>query len=234
MNPTRVVGRRCIAYILDGLIVSIVAGTILWFFDHDWYRVQAEAQSASTVTLDPAEQTAYSGLLLLFWIVEVMILEGMLGWTPGKLIMQLRVVKPDGTPPGPFRAFVRYVLWIVDWFPYCVPAVGLGLALSTDSHRRVGDMVANTYVIDAIYFGRVILHTGTGVEAGPERVRPEDLGLTSVELDQITRMRRTKEPTFDRNLDTYVVWNDKQQRMLRFDKASKTWVPLEHPNAPQI
>jgi uncharacterized RDD family membrane protein YckC len=219
-NPTRVAGRRCVAFILDGFFFSLISGTILWFFDNDWYQTQG-----SETTLDPLQSSAYTMIILGLWAIEVLVLEGLYGWTLGKLVMQLRVVRHDGQPPGPLRAFLRYLLWIVDGFPYCLPIVGFALIVSTESHRRVGDLVAGTYVIDSVYAGRMIVHGPTGIVVGEKTVKLEDLGLSSADVKMAARLK-SKDPVFDSNLDTYVVWNEKQQRYLMFDKASKTWGPI--------
>lgn len=221
-NPTNVVSRRVFAYLIDGFAVFIVSAIVLWFFDNDWYKTGSQEE----VTISPTENVTLSAVIVLFWIVQVMILEGLFGWTLGKLVMQLRVVRPMGQPPGPLRALVRYLAWIVDAFPYCLPLLGFGLILGTNTHRRVGDMLADTYVIDVVYFGRPILHDGDSLRAGAQSLRPEDLGVTREEL-QAAIAARPKDPVYDKSLDTYVVWNKKQERMLRFDKATQTWVPLE-------
>jgi hypothetical protein len=45
---------------------------------------------------------------------------------------------------------VRWLLWIVDGFPYVIPnLVGFITALTSARNQRVGDMVAGTFVIDA-------------------------------------------------------------------------------------
>jgi uncharacterized RDD family membrane protein YckC len=219
--PTNVVGRRVAAYIFDGISLYVLAGIVLYLIDPDWYR-----SSSDEVTLSPTANLTLSGLLVLFWIVQVMVLEGLYGWTIGKLIMQIRVVRPLGDPPGPLRALVRYLAWIVDAVPYCLPLLGFALILGTKTHRRVGDMLADTYVIDVVYFGRPMIFDGESVVAGSQSLRPEDLGVTREEL-KAAIAARPKDPVYDKNLDTYVVWNKKQERMLRFDKATETWVPLE-------
>jgi uncharacterized RDD family membrane protein YckC len=219
--PTNVVGRRVGAYIFDGVLSYVLAGIVLSLIDRDWYRTTGDE-----VSISPTANVTLSVLLVLFWIVQVMILEGLYGWTLGKLIMQIRVVRPLGEPPGPLRALVRYVAWIVDAFPYCLPLLGFGLILGTKTHRRVGDMLADTYVIDVVYFGRPMLFDGESVQAGAQSLRPEDLGVTREEL-KAAIASRPKDPIYDKSLDTYVVWNKKRERMLRFDKGTQTWVPLE-------
>jgi uncharacterized RDD family membrane protein YckC len=226
LNPTDVVGRRVAAFVADVFILATLSSTLLWFFDNDWYQAPE-----GEVALSPTDAVAFYVLSTLIWVVYVLILEGLYGFTLGKLALQLRVVKVTGEPPGPLRALVRHLAWIVDSAPYCAPLLGFGLVVATNSHRRVGDLVAGTYVVDAPYFGRVIRHTPDGIRVGPKTVRPEDVGLSRTEFQQAVGLR-PKEPVYDRTLDTYVVWNTKQDRLMAFDKKSNTWVPVQ-PQQPQ-
>lgn len=223
-DPTNVVGRRVAAYLIDGLAMYVVAAAIVWLLGEDLLRVESDGQ----VSVNPVTNLTLSALLAFFLLLQVLVLEGLYGYTLGKLAMQVRVVRPMGDPPGPLRAFVRYIAWIIDGFPWCLPLLGFGLALGTNSHRRVGDILADTYVVDAVYAGRAILNSGGRMQAGPHSLRPEDLGVSREEL-QAALAARPKDPVYDKNLDTYVVWNKKQERMLRFDKPTQTWVPLEQP-----
>jgi len=79
----------------------------------------------------------------LAFIVDVAV-QGRTGRTPGKRLMGLCCVEEDsGEPPGRTRAFIRWVLWLVD---------GLGgavVAFFSRGHRRLGDMAAHTVIVDA-------------------------------------------------------------------------------------
>jgi uncharacterized RDD family membrane protein YckC len=89
-------------------------------------------------------------IVLVFWV-----LQGLTGLTPGKALFGIRTVNERGERPGILRAFLRWLLWIVDAFPYCcvVPLVG-GIAMfASTGHRRVGDMVAKTYVVSKQHMG---------------------------------------------------------------------------------
>jgi uncharacterized RDD family membrane protein YckC len=220
MNPTRVVGRRVVAYVIDIFASFVVIGTIYWFFDHDWYE-----SSSGDITLDPTDTASVYLLVFLFFVVQVALFEGLYGFSFGKLVMQLRVVKSDGHPPGPLRAIVRNLLWIVDG-GICGPIVAFLVAVSNSSHKRIGDFVAGTYVIDAVYYGRRIEHRGEGPQVGARTIRPEDLGVSRSELQQFVALR-PKDPTYDKRYDTYVMWNEKQNRLLKFDKKTESWVPAE-------
>jgi len=68
------------------------------------------------------------------------------GATLGKRLVGLRVIGPDGRPPGPGRSALRAALAVVG-----VALLGAGplLALFTRSGRALHDWVAGTWVVDA-------------------------------------------------------------------------------------
>lgn len=153
-KPTQVVGRRVAAFIIDGLLVSVVLG-IAWY--------------ALTTNVDPfncvgggikinghCREFGSSGNRSIWYVLDALVtigifwvLQGLTGKTPGKAMMGIRVVNAEGQPPGIGRAALRWVLWIVDAFPYFIPYLtGFVTAVSTERNQRVGDMVASTYVVD--------------------------------------------------------------------------------------
>lgn len=90
------------------------------------------------------------------YFAAFVILQGVTGWSPGKLVTGLRVVKEDGTRAGVGRSLVRTVLWVVDAAPWFLPLVGFITGLTTTGHRRVGDMVAKTYVVRRSSLGQPV------------------------------------------------------------------------------
>lgn len=98
---------------------------------------------------DGGDATAIILLPVLYWFLINVVMQGLTGSTPGKAIFGLKTVRRDtGQICGMGKAFVRSILWVVDAFPYCFPLVGLITGLSTDGHKRVGDMAAGTAVVD--------------------------------------------------------------------------------------
>jgi len=88
-------------------------------------------------------------LCLVFLVVMFLyfvLFEGLVGATPGKRVLGLRVVRADGTTAGLTRAFLRNVLRVVD----SLPALGVlaAILISTSPERaRFGDRAAETRVI---------------------------------------------------------------------------------------
>jgi hypothetical protein len=94
--------------------------------------------------------------------------------TPGHAILGLKIVDRNGQAPGLGKAFVRYIMWIVDGFPYVIPnLVGFFVATGDkQEHKRLGDRVANTLVVDKSAAGQPI-QTGAAGYAGPPPTSPQ-------------------------------------------------------------
>lgn len=232
VDPTDVVGRRFIAWIVDGFITWIVVSTALVVFG------AGDLFSSSSTTITNGQVAAFLVVYLttlLLWLLIRAVMISQWGWTPGKLMLGLRVVAFDGRPPSSGRAVIRELVndggvWVFGCL-YMIPA--LYLAMSTAGHRQIADMAAQTYVIDAVYKGRLVIQFADKVYAGPESVSREEAArlLAGVDDDSVEvpipppGHPRTK-PFHDRRRDTYVVFNAKQQRWLQFDKRSDSWSPI--------
>ena len=158
-KATKVVGRRVLAYILDSLILGvIVAG--LWFAftssvskaGHTGGIVIGNTRHGFTSSGNRAAWLAISGVLALVLLV---ILPGVRGWSPGKLIAGIRLVNAEGRPPGVLRSLLREILWVVDGLPG-LNLVGFITATVTKANQRVGDLVARTFVVRADVAGAPI------------------------------------------------------------------------------
>ncbi|MEK6320684.1 MAG: RDD family protein [Acidobacteriota bacterium] len=70
------------------------------------------------------------------------------GQTPGKRMMQLRVVREDGRPVRFFEVFVRNLLRLaIDFQPLPSYAIGVVSIIFSARSKRIGDFVAGTVVI---------------------------------------------------------------------------------------
>ena len=184
-NPTAVVGRRIGAFLIDGLIgVTLIFVFALATFtntelgDSFTAELQCEVinefsndlciQAGTTVYVGTENEVAIITLIWLAWVlISTMILPGITGWSPGKLVTGIRVVKADTFEKAGLGAnILRGVLWVVDAFPYVAPIVG-GALLASKDHRRVGDRAANTLVVRADSVGRPPVQTPSAVVAPP-------------------------------------------------------------------
>jgi uncharacterized RDD family membrane protein YckC len=168
-DPTAVVGRRILAYIIDFVILAVLVVVLfanLASSEEQSSAFQAELtcelinnnpdadyvciNADTTVILIETGQFALIGLItLLYGFVTHMLLPAITGFSPGKAMVGLRIVNQETFAKAGFGAnFLRWILWIVDSAPWCFPLVGLITGLSSNGHRRVGDMAAKTVVID--------------------------------------------------------------------------------------
>jgi uncharacterized RDD family membrane protein YckC len=72
------------------------------------------------------------------------------GSSPGQRLLGLRVVDTDAKTPGLAACLVRTSVGVIDAVPFVVPGLlGWLVARNDEFHRRLGDRVAGTTVIDA-------------------------------------------------------------------------------------
>lgn len=254
-DPTRIMGSRIGAYAVDTVLatVLVVAAFLLLdagHFDKTETTSPAAAESFCrevNAASQPGEARACipfgSGYYLLaeseldgavrnvqvgalgFSFLNYVVLSAVAGGTVGKLIFGLRVTTARGQRAGFGRNLVRWVLLIVDtaccWLP------GLLTSFNSKGHRRVGDMVAGTYVVHRSAEGRLLnipghltvrnrqdpyvagALAGTGAGARPS-IGAED-GIAA--------------PVFDPTRNTYVRYDQTSGTWFQWDDGSQSWVP---------
>ncbi|MEA2410672.1 MAG: hypothetical protein QOC77_1233, partial [Thermoleophilaceae bacterium] len=146
-KPTQVVGKRVAAFIIDAL-VSAAISVAAWFALTT--QVSGKCPSGGGgftigdncrgfVVGQSGKQTAWYAIVFAGWLVIYVILPGLKGTSPGKALLGIRLVNAEGRPPGVLRAFLRYILLIVDEFPYILPMLtGFIVALNSERNQRVG------------------------------------------------------------------------------------------------
>ncbi|MBT5581162.1 MAG: RDD family protein, partial [Acidimicrobiaceae bacterium] len=180
-DPTAVMGRRTLAFVIDALIgTALIFVTVLATFtttefastlaaedictQMDFFTDNVCINSGSTVWVGESDDV---GMLMLVWgvyvLVNTLLLPGFTGWSLGKLLMGLRVVKQDTFERAGMGANIgRGVLWVLDAFPWFLPLAGLILGLATPGHRRIGDLAAKTFVVDKSLVGHPTPVRGVG------------------------------------------------------------------------
>jgi uncharacterized RDD family membrane protein YckC len=161
-KPTKVVGRRVAAFIIDGVIVAAINFAIFFALAGDPVKglANGDLQPDSTVygNLELGDKTysVYGSKAALYFLLVFaltigyfVVWQGLKGVTLGKLALGIKVTKDDGSgPPGIGRALARYFLFIADGFPYIIPYLtGFICAMTTKENKRIGDMVASTVVV---------------------------------------------------------------------------------------
>jgi hypothetical protein len=185
-DPTEVLGRRIGAIVIDwAIVIAIFVSLGLAFAEQRDYPSASRAEVAcDRVNEDtdeiciPFEDTAFVwtggevALILLlpiaFNFLADAVLTGITGFSIGKGLVGLRVIRQsDGRLCGIGRAMLRWLLWVADAAPYCLPIVGFAVGVSTKGHRRVGDMAAGTLVVDKADVGVVPVVPGLNAMAPP-------------------------------------------------------------------
>jgi uncharacterized RDD family membrane protein YckC len=190
VTPTRVVGRRVAAFVINAIVIWIVNSIVFFSMaktEEEIVReiaageIQLTDTSYGNVTIGDHEYAIVGGdfwiYMLIVTVIGVlywMILPGLRGWTFGHLLLGIRVVKDDGTcPAGIGKNVVRQLLWIVDDFPYFIPGLtGFIVAMTNDRNKRVGDMAAGTLVVRASAVGQPLEAQPQAAYAAPAAAVP--------------------------------------------------------------
>jgi len=242
-DPTAVFGRRVGAFVIDSLVVLVpgvaIASTQYTSFDTsstgmdgtdfcDEYIEQeggtcfsfGDTAYYSDATFDAASLAPLGFSLLLF-----VVLQGLTGWTVGKVLLGLRTVKEDGSVVGIGKALVRWLLLVIDSLP-CLGLVGLITAGTSTGHRRVGDMAAKTYVVRADRAGTpVVVPGGAAVvpaPAAPYAGAPAGSGWGGAPGPTPTGGGAQ----WDAARGAYIQWDATEGRWLQWDDASQSWSPI--------
>jgi uncharacterized RDD family membrane protein YckC len=163
-DDTRVVLRRCVAWLLDVLSLALVLVVVVWVTG-DIERVpncdtipsgRACFHYNDTALMVNSSALVWFFLSLFVMLALVIVLpQAIAGATAGKTVMGIRVVRRDGTPPGGFRSLIRVIAWVIDGIVLLLP-VALWSVVATPGHRRVGDFAAGTFVVRRRAIGRPV------------------------------------------------------------------------------
>ena len=136
--------RRVGAFLLDALLVGAVFGVFSGLV----------ASLSFVLAPDPTSTLAIEAAVLVLQTLTVaaglayfVYTEGKHGQTLGKRALGLVVVTEDGDPIGYGDALVRNVFRVVDALPAFF-LLGAAVILVTERGQRVGDLVADTIVVE--------------------------------------------------------------------------------------
>jgi uncharacterized RDD family membrane protein YckC len=170
-DPTEVLGRRFVAFLIDALFLAVIAVLVFASLsDHSLRGAPANACSRSLVSdstwcvqLDDRVWTwgsgAFARSLLLVGLaafLDLVVLQSVTGASVGKLCVGLRVVEVRGNEARFLRVLGRWLFLIVDLGCF---VVGFLTTLVTHPHRRVGDLVCGTYVVGVADVGQPVVVT---------------------------------------------------------------------------
>lgn len=235
-DPTRVVGRRIFGGFLEGIIDALLLAGLASLLGISIEQSAALTPVPTNAAEEEAQLAALGVVYLLYFVVTKVVTLSLWGWTPGMLCVGVRCVRWDGRPPNLVLAFWRSAFFSVLQF-LCGGFFLLPMALAmsfTKAHRAVQDLVAGTFVVDNQWFGHMVIVGNDRVSAGPMSVRREEAekvlraeGITEPLGARLPPNAKSGNPFLDKQLDTYVVWNARQNQFLAFDKATGSWEPLD-------
>lgn len=249
-DPTAVFGRRVVASLIDGvLVIGPAVATATAEFEYlpvdalgmdpqvfcDRYIAEQDGFCANTADIDDRVYFSDGSFVssgLVFWglgLLLLVVLQGLTGWTVGKLITGIRTVKEDGTPPGLVKSFLRWLLWVVDGQPCGLPLVGFITGLTTTGHRRVGDMAAKTFVVRASVAGAPVSVPGlTSPPTAPVAAygTPSAWGAAADTGPAAGPAAGATGPQWDPQRGTYIQWDPAQRRWLQWDEATRAWTTI--------
>lgn len=138
-------GQRIVAAIIDGIIVGIAVGVVSGLFMFSGLGMFGGSRMWHMF----ASPWVWAPWM---WLVGLLIpvgyytyLEGTSGQTIGKRIMNIKVVKADGSRCDMSSAFLRSILRFID--SLFIGIVGIIAISTTEKKQRIGDIVANTIVV---------------------------------------------------------------------------------------
>jgi uncharacterized RDD family membrane protein YckC len=160
------VGRRVAAYVIDALISTAVS-IGAWFAGTKSLAVSCDQVINGSAGVNIGGkcrgfiagengQTTFLIIVLVASFILFWALPALTGFSPGKAIVGIRIIRRDGRNPGFGRVFLRGLLYIVDGFPYIIPNLVGFLVANGDKaeHKRIGDRAAGTLVVDKSAAGR--------------------------------------------------------------------------------
>lgn len=132
--PLASVGDRILAYLLDQIILivySIATGVLLFNIDVDQWWV-------------------WSLIIGLPWLFYSLLFEiFMNGQSPGKSVMNIKVIRLNGTPPTIGDYILRWIFRFIDFWIFSGAVALIFIALGGKG-QRLGDVVASTSVVKLI------------------------------------------------------------------------------------
>lgn len=254
-DPTKIMGSRIAAYVIDTLVGLGVVVAVFFAFDAGNFQTRQfsstfDAQRACDFVnqRDVGEQSNglcfvsgtsarvmdsedVSTMQVHLWVAGVafglanyVLLTVVAGGTVGKLIFGLRVVTARGERAGFGRNLVRWLLFIVD--VACCYLPGLLTSFNTKGHRRVGDLVAGTYVVHRSAEGRLLhipghLHVKGRHDYGsfgPAPVAPDPTLGSGGGIDA---------PVFDPSRNAYVRYDPSSGVWFQWDDRTQSWIPAQ-------
>ena len=147
------VSRRGLARVIDLALIVFTTVSLGWLMTFGLDRLSlAEALNlrvAHPTRLVALRVASILALWLVVLILSLLIAQARLGLTPGKWLCGLRTLRTTLRPCGFARSLVREVVLGVDAGNFLCWTPGILSIAFTDHRQRLGDLVADTLVVEA-------------------------------------------------------------------------------------
>lgn len=146
-------GRRGLARLIDLVLIVFSTAGLGWLMTlgFDWLSlVEALNLRVDHPTIPVAARVAsILALWLLVFVFSLLVIQARWGLTPGKWLCGLRTLRTTLKPCGFARSLVREVVLSVDACHFLCWTPGIVCIALTDCRQRLGDLVADTIVVEA-------------------------------------------------------------------------------------
>jgi len=137
---------RFVAYMIDGLVLTVAAGAIVELFVLFVIGSADANEDETSPAIVFAIVLMILALLLIGWLYEALMTSSRRGATLGKQALGLRIIRADGARLSFGRATARYLLkYIIT--PLVPLLIGYLMAAFTNRKRALHDVLADTLVI---------------------------------------------------------------------------------------
>lgn len=140
------IGSRIVAIIIDHIILFIIAVIVSLPFGATAFMLGAMSNPMAAAGA-LAAIAAVVVINIIIWILYFTYFEGKTGQTPGKSLVNIKVVKEGKKKMTYGDALVRTILRIIDGLFFYI--LGLIIIAATEKRQRLGDIVAKTLVVKA-------------------------------------------------------------------------------------
>jgi uncharacterized RDD family membrane protein YckC len=158
--------RRLVAWVVDILPFSMIGQAI---FPVDSQALLDQFSRSGAEMHLPVEFAWYTIFTLASYTTYATLMELRLGQTLGKRLLKIRVIGSGGRRPDIREALMRNLVRVIELAPPLGPFL-LGLPLLTRFRQRMGDLLAQTVVVDA----DSVPPTPAGEVPGPAKPAPSD------------------------------------------------------------
>jgi uncharacterized RDD family membrane protein YckC len=208
------IGSRFIAVMIDHVLqvffMLLISLSVVYAVQgtEGWHQVMDETANLTGWAL----AALIVSMFLIFWGYFIFFEVLWNGQSPGKRVVQIRVVKDNGQPVDFFSSAVRNIIRIFDMQPGMTYGIGVASMFFSPAYKRIGDYAAGTVVVKEYVEPkprqprrerrkRKTQPTENLIEKPAETVPDEEGTIPGVSIEAIRRVSREEYEAARRFLD---------------------------------